>query len=634
MRHAPHACSAQPVKNEQKGLSTCQKKNIKYAIGIDLGTSNSALAIAHIDTDEPASSVEISQVLSRKALGEDQVLPSCIYLATEQEQNHLPQVPWPQEQSWRIGMFAREHGADIPERLVTSAKSWLCNPHNDPYQPVLPWQSPLEDRLISPAMAQKTYLEYLRHNLEHQLRRQGKELDIEQCRITLTVPASFDEVARLLTAEAAQEAGWGEVTLLEEQQAAFYHWLDSHAETWRDEVSAGDVILVCDIGGGTADFSLIAVTEQHGNLHLERISVGDHLLLGGDNMDLALAYTLKAEVEENAKALDHAQFLALIHACRKGKEALLADPTLGSYPISVAGRGAGLFARSRSAQLRREHIQNIVLDGFMPLCSIDAMPEQNAAGLQEVGLNYTADPVISKHLARFLVNSRRNVDSCAELGAQVKTCQSHAQGTNFIFPTAILFNGGIFKAAPIRERIVELIQSFCPGQELRQLYNATPDLAVARGAASYGRTVAKGEGIRIKAGTARSYYIGLQSSMPAVPGLKPRLKGVCVVPQGMEEGTEHVLEGREFGLMTGQAAEFRFFSSSTRAGDVMGTETDQIEDLEETARLEVMLEGEEQQRLPVQLLSRITELGTLELWMKHQSSGKRWKIEFNLRGQE
>jgi hypothetical protein len=351
-------------------------------------------------------------------------------------------------------------------------------------------------------------------------------------------------------------------------------------------------------------------------------------------MDLALAYTLKMEMEESAKALDNAQFLALVHACRQGKEAMLADPDLGTYPISVASRGASLFARSRSTQLKREHIQQVIMEGFLPFCDIDAEPQENSAGLQEVGLNYTADPVISKHLARFLVNSRRNVESGLKSGTEVTICHSPERGTDFIFPSAVLFNGGIFKAEAIRQRIIDLLQSFCPEQPLRQLNNETPDLAVARGAASYGRTVARGEGIRIKAGTARSYYLGLQSAMPAVPGLKPRLKGVCVVPQGMEEGTEHLLEGREFGLMTGQAAEFRFFSSSTRAGDEMGTEVESVEELEESARLEVTLEAEEKERLPVQLLSRFTELGTLELWMKHQPSGRRWKIEFNLRGQE
>ena len=608
--------------------------HIKYSVGIDLGTSNSALSVAEIDSTAPAHSVDITQLTSRKGVGEAAILPSCIYLATEEEQKHLAQISWQEEQSYRVGMFAREHGAEVPERLISSAKSWLCNSHNDPYQPILPWQSPLEERKLSPLEAQKIYLAYLRHNLEHHMRQQDKEFDLSECQVTLTVPASFDEVARLLTAEAAEAAGWGEVTLLEEQQAAFYHWLDTNADTWREQVRAGDVILVCDVGGGTADFSLIAVTAKEGNLHLERISVGDHLLLGGDNMDLALAYALKVEMEQNGKALDAAQFLALIHACRQGKEALLSDTELRSYPISIAGRGASLFARSRSVQLQRAHIEQVVMDGFLPLCDVDAVPEENSAGLQEVGLNYTADPVISKHLARFLVNSRRNMDSGMELGAELNLCQSHARGTDFIFPSAILFNGGIFKADAVRQRIMDLIQGFCPDQPLRQLNNETPDLAVARGAAGYGRTVARKEGIRIKAGTARSYYLGLQSAMPAVPGLKPRLKGVCIVPQGMEEGTEHLLEGREFGLMTGQAAEFRFFSSATRAGDEMGTEVDSVEELEESAHLEVTLEGEEQQRLPVQLLSRFTELGTLELWMKHQPSGRRWKIEFNLRGQE
>jgi molecular chaperone DnaK (HSP70) len=610
------------------------ESHIKYSIGIDLGTSNSALSIAETDSSAPAHSIDITQLTTRKGVGKAVVLPSCIYLATDEEQKHLPQIPWQEEHSYRVGLFAREHGAEVPERLVTSAKSWLCHPHNDPYQPILPWQSPLEERKISPLEAQKIYLTYLRHNLEYYLQQQGEDFDLGECQVTLTVPASFDEVARLLTAEAAEAAGWGEVTLLEEQQAAFYHWLDINTESWREQVRAGDVILVCDVGGGTADFSLIAVTEKEGNLHLERISVGDHLLLGGDNMDLALAYTLRAEIEQNAKPLDTSQFLALIHACRQGKEALLNDMELRNYPISIAGRGASLFARSRSTQLKREHIEQVVMDGFLPLCDIDAKAQENSAGLQEVGLNYTADPAISKHLAQFLVNSRRNVDSGMDLGAEFNVCHSHTQGTDFIFPSAILFNGGIFKSDVIRQRIMHLIQGFCPDQPLRQLNNKNPDLAVARGAAGYGRILARKEGVRIKAGTARSYYLGLQSAMPAVPGLKPRLKGVCIVPQGMEEGSELLLEGREFGLMTGQVAEFRFFSSATRAGDEMGTEVDSVEDLEESARLEVTLEGEANQRLPVQLLSRFTELGTLELWMKHQPSARIWKIEFNLRGQE
>ncbi|MBN2646108.1 MAG: Hsp70 family protein [Desulfuromonadaceae bacterium] len=609
--------------------------NKRYAIGIDLGTSNSALAIASLDNDAAAQPVPVAQILNRKAIGSLNTLPSVLYLPTEAEQKSLPQLPWPADATLCCGQHAREQGAQLPERQINSAKSWLCHAHADPMQALLPWQSPLEERKLSPFTAQKLYLEHLRHNLLYQSRQQGWNLQPENCQITLTVPASFDEMARLLTAEAAEAAGWGEVTLLEEQQAAFYHWLAGQGNDWRNQVQAGDIILVCDIGGGTSDFSLIAVTSQQGQLHLERISVGDHLLLGGDNMDLALAWTLRTELEQNGKSLDNSQFLSLIQSCRQGKEALLSDPSLGHYPIAIASRGASLFARSLSVQLHRSQVEQILFDGFLPLCPITSQPEDGpVSGLEEIGLHYARDPVLSRHLAQFLVHSYRNAQSKPELAAQVREHCFEQDGVSFLFPTAVLFNGGLFNAAAIRRRLCELLRNFAPQQPLRLLQESSPDLAVAQGAASYGRTLVRGEGIRIKAGSARSYYLGLQSAMPAVPGLKPQMKAICVVPQGMEEGTELRLEGRDFGLVTGQMVEFRFFCSSQRAGDTMGTQVDNMDELEECARLEISLPAQQQQqRVPVQLLSRITELGTLELWMQHKTSDQRWKIEFNLRQQ-
>ena len=614
--------------------------DIQYAIGIDLGTSNSALALTPLcapgsETEQATTIVPILQLISPQSSDSKETLPSALYLCNEQEQRQTPHLPWQQEKSieYCIGSFARKHGSLQPDRLVTSAKSWLCSPHLDPKQPILPWQSTLEERKISPFAAQVAFLSHLRQALLHYLRQKNINAQLEQCAVTITVPASFDEVARILTAEAAEQAGWGAVNLLEEQQAAFYHWLEQCGNSWREQVALGDIILICDIGGGTADFSLIAVTEHNGELQLERISVGDHILLGGDNMDLALAYTLKAELDERGKTIDNAQLLSLIHSCRIGKETLLNDNGLDKFPISIPSRGAGLFARTLTTTLTRQHINGVILEGFFPLTTLEEQPlVRPRSGLQEAGLNYAYDPVLSKHLAHFLVRSQLNT-SCAI------ALEHNGDGASLVRPTAVLFNGGIFKAPAIRQRVLQLLQGFS-NQPIRELNAANSgqqahlDLAVARGAALYTHTKVNGSGIRIKSGTSRSYYIGIESSLPAIPGIIRPLRALCVVPQGMEEGSEYSLDDLEFGLTTGQAVKFIFFSSNLRAGDNIGTQIDDASELDETAKLEITLtndDGAGAQTIPVKLHSRITELGTLELWMQQRDAQQRWKIEFNVR---
>ena len=449
----------------------------------------------------------------------------------------------------------------------------------------------------------------------------------------MTVPASFDEVARGLTAEAAEAAGLGKVTLLEEPQAAFYAWIAQAGKHWRALVSPGDLVLVCDVGGGTADFSLITVTDNGGALELERISVGEHILLGGDNMDLALAYMLQGRLEAEGKAIDPWQFLALVHAASKAKAALFDDESVTEAPISVPSRGSSLLARTLSTKLDRAALEQVVLDGFFAKTEIDNLPrETRRVGLQEFGLPYAADPVVSKHLARFLTRSLQNVKASETLAA-LPGVQS---GRDFLAPTAVLFNGGVFKAAPIRTRVLDLLASWNQGQRVRELGGFEPDLAVAKGAAFYGRNRATGRGIRIKAGTARSYYIGLETSMPAVPGFKPPIKALCVVPQGMQEGSELLVGGQHFGLLTGQPADFRFFSSEIRSGDKPGQILPDAErELEDISLLEIelppMAEFPAGQVIPVQINSVVTELGTLELWMKHTNSDRRWKVEFQVR---
>jgi hypothetical protein len=612
-----------------------------YAVGIDLGTSNSALALA---TDEPEGSAEvlpIPQFFSFQAIGLLDMLPSVLYLPLENEaRSAAASLPWEEEplRAGLVGQFAREQGALMPDRMVASAKSWLCNPHVNPEEPVLPWNSDLESgQKVSPFQASVRYLRHLRQAFEEELEKRGEPAGSRAGEVVVTVPASFDDVARALTHRAAQEAGWGEVTLLEEQQAAFYYWIAQSGGKWRDQVRPGDLVLICDVGGGTADFSLVAVSDKAGELQLERVSVGDHILLGGDNMDLALAYTLRAELEGEGKKIDNWQFLSLIHSCRVAKEVLFADPQLAAYPISVPSRSASLFAGTVSTSLRPETLEAVVLDGFFPRTGIEEHPARRRhLGLKEFGLDYAADPALSRHLAFFLARSFRNTQGSEALSGLVAQQVREEEGVQFICPTAVLFNGGVFKAAPLRNRILQLLSDWNGGAELAELPETDFDLAVAKGAAVYARTRLTGEGLRIKAGTARSYYIGLESSRPAVPGMLPPLKAVCVVPQGMEEGSEQSLAGRDFGLVTGELVEFRFFSSNVRAGDRVGDLVDSEEDLEETASLQVALpplEGREGAMIPVALHCVVTELGTLELWMRHEPSGQKWKLEFNVRGE-
>ena len=608
----------------------------RFSLGIDLGTSNCAMALTDLDTDR-TEIVPIPQILAANQLGEKPTLASALYLPHPEEfrPGSFP-LPWDNGLELGIvGQFARDHGALVPDRLVTSAKSWLSNPHIDPKQRTLPWRSDSAEEKLSPFECSRRYLQHLKGTFLQTAQAQGREWELSDGQIVVTVPASFDEVARSLTAEAAEAAGLGHVTLLEEPQAAFYAWAARAGRQWRDAVTPGDIILVCDIGGGTTDFSLIAVTDVAGNLELERISVGEHILLGGDNMDLALAYTLQARLEAEGKSLDAWQFLALVHAAARAKITLFEDASLAEAPIAVPSRGSSLFAKTIATVLDRASLSQIVLDGFFAQTALDDLPrEARRTGLREFGLPYASDPVVSKHLARFLTRSLQNVQASEQLGALVG---ARASGPA-LMPTAVLFNGGVFKAGPIRARMLDLLASWNGEQEVRELEGFEPDLAVAQGAAIYGQHRATGGGMRIKAGAARSYYVGLETSMPAIPGFRPPVKALCVVPQGMQEGTEQLIEGRTFGLVTGEAAEFRFFSSAVRSGDAPGQILPDAErELEETRLLEVELPALPDvpagQVVPVRIEAVVTELGTLELWMRHTNSDRRWKIEFQVRTQ-
>jgi hypothetical protein len=608
--------------------------NARFSIGIDLGTSNSAIALCDLESDQTRI-IEIAQIVGQNQLGAQPTLPSSLYLPHPEEFPGGLALPWSSDagETAIIGQFARDHGALVPDRLVASAKSWLSNPHIDPRQPLLPWNSDIQEGKLSPFECARRYLGHLKQAFIYAEREAGRMWDLSEGQIVLTVPASFDEVARSLTAEAAEAAGLGNVTLLEEPQAAFYAWTAQTGRLWHDLVAPGDIVLVCDIGGGTADFSLIAVTDNAGHLELERISVGEHILLGGDNMDLALAYAVRGNLEAAGQSLDAWQFLSLMHAVSQAKITLFENSALAEAPIAVPSRGSSLFASTISTTLEREMLEQIVVDGFFARTGSDEHPRENRrGGLQEFGLPYASDPVVSKHIARFLARSLQNVKASEKLAALV----SERAGADALMPTAVLFNGGVFKAEPIRARVLDLLASWNGGQPIHELQGFEPDLAVARGAAIYGRHRATGKGMRIKAGAARSYYIGLETSMPAIPGYRPPVKALCVVPQGMQEGTDLVIQDRDFGLVTGRTADFRFFSSSVRSGDAPGQILPNAErELEETSLLEIELPALDDipagQVVPVRINAAVTELGTLELWMQHVNSDRRWKVEFQVR---
>lgn len=587
----------------------------KFAVGIDLGTTNCALGFLPLDRERSVPvSFEIPQVVAPGEVAEHPLLPSFLYRPSSSE--FAPgalALPWDPGATDVVGTFARAQGAGTPSRLVSSAKSWLCFAGVDRRGAILPWGAPDEVGKVSPVEASARYLAHLRAawDLVH------PDAPLAEQDVVLTVPASFDAVARELTVEAALRAGLSDsLRLLEEPQAALYAWLAERGADWRKEVSVGDVILVVDIGGGTTDFSLIAVREQDGALQLERIAVGDHILLGGDNMDLALAYTVRARLERQGISLDDWQMRALTHACRMAKETMLSDPTRQSCPLVIPGRGSRLIGGTIRAELLRDELEATLLEGFFPVVSADARPmTARRTALTTLGLPYASDAAITRHLAAFL--GRPSLPRGA--------------GHSFVHPTAVLFNGGVTRSPVVRDRIRAVLAHWIEaegGRAPRVLVGTDPDLAVSRGAAYYAHARRHG-GVRIRGGIAQAYYVGVERAELAVPGIPPRIDAVCIAPFGMEEGSETELQ-QVLGLFVGEPVSFRFFGSSTRRGDTVGTVVDPSE-LTELAPIETTLEGDAGGVAQVRLQARVTEVGTLELCAVDIGSHQRWKLSFNVR---
>ena len=610
-------------------------ENSRFSVGIDLGTTNSVvsyLELSQCDGEHaPLHVLPIPQLTSPGLVGEKYQLPSFVYQAHESElaEGDIA-LPWDDAPEAVVGEIARQLGSKTPIRLVSSAKSWLCHSGVDCRSDILPVQSPEEVPRISPFQASVDYLRHMRDAWNDQF----PDDPLSDQELVITVPASFDPAARELTVEAAHSLGLRQAILLEEPQSALYSWIQASEGGWRKQAKPGDVIMVVDVGGGTTDLSLIAVTEDGGNLVLNRIAIGDHILLGGDNMDLALAYVLKMKMEKEGKRLEPWQIQALMHGCRDAKETLLSNLEAGEVAVVVPSRGSSLIGGTLRTALTRDEVSRTLVEGFFPKVKASDRPAaQTRSGLTTLGLPYAKDARITCHVAAFLA---RQVNATEELAGF-----NPPPDASFIHPTALLLNGGVFKSDSLAHRLLEVLNNWLVGEgapEARLLAGADLDLAVARGAAYYGY-VRQGKGVRIRGGTAAAYYVGVESAMPAVPGFPPPLEALCIAPFGMEEGTGAELPHDEFGLVVGEPVRFRFFGSNVRRDDVVGTRLDYWEEdeLRELNEIEVHLSSENRRPgevVPVHLAAKVTEVGTLQLEAVATGNGERWKVEFDVRAGE
>ncbi len=589
----------------------------RWTVGIDLGTTHSALAESN---GAELRVLPLPQLVEARTQAALPLLPSFIYFPPPGEGPYA--LPWDSAREFAVGHYARDRGAHAPGRVLASAKSWLSSVTLDRRAPTLPLEAAEGVEPISPVEASFRYLEHLSEawSAAHP----GESLGAQE--VVIAVPASFDAAARELTVEAAYAAGFEDITLLEEPQAAVYAWLHQRGARAQEDLRPGDVLLVVDIGGGTTDFSLLAASELDGALQLERLAVGDHILLGGDNMDLALAARVAARLEERGAPLEPSERATLVHACRAAKERLLSGAEdVTQIPVAIAGRGAQLVGGARRDALTLSEVLELVLEGYFPSVPASARPQRRPrSGLLQRGLSYAADPAVTRHLAEFLGRHAQRAGAAAPL-----------------WPTCVLLNGGVMKAPRLRERLLQTLNEWLaaagapparllPGEEL--------DLAVARGAAVFGR-LRHGEGFRIRGGSARAYYVGIEEPTPAVPGLEPPVHALCVAPFGMEEGRRVELPPLGLAVVVGEPVRFRFYGSSVRRQDAAGTLLRRWapEELEELAPVELSLPalgrsaGDE---VAVTLHASVTAIGTLALEavpLEPLSADERFSVELSVR---
>ncbi|HEX8719929.1 MAG TPA: Hsp70 family protein [Pyrinomonadaceae bacterium] len=617
----------------------------RFLIGVDLGTTNSA--VAYVDADErpargappPVRVFEVPQLVAEGEVRALPSLPSFIYFPDEAE-DAAPglRLPWEEQTDGAlVGVLARERGALAPGRQVSSAKSWLCLSSVDRTDAFLPWDAEGGDKVCSPVAASARYLTHLRDAWNHSTAR-GEDgtlddaLRFERQQVVLTVPASFDEEARELTVAAALEAGIENLTLLEEPLAAFYAWVAAQKGGLRRQLRDGQLVLVCDVGGGTTDFSLIRVGVEGGELRLVRTAIGEHLLLGGDNVDLALARLVEEKLGRPRLSLR--QQNALRRQCCAAKERLLGEGAPESVPVTVLGGGRSVVGGALSTELTRAEVEGLLADGFLPATAPDDLPaSERRAGLRELGLPYAGEPAITKHLAAFLTQAARAMRAGGVGPADAEGPDVMAR------PDAVLFNGGFFLPDLTRRRVIETVAGWFPqsGRRWRPkvLHNESPETGVAVGAAYYARVRRMG-GVRVSGGSARGYYIGVQQAGHAAPGQDVRT-AVCVLPRGTEEGTRLELGGREFAALTNRPVSFTLYSTTTRQDGQGEVVRFGVGELHRHAPLVTVLRYGKRSRhieLDVRLTAHFTEVGTLELWCESPKTGHRWRLQFQLRGAE
>ncbi|MES2878156.1 MAG: Hsp70 family protein [Pseudomonadota bacterium] len=596
-----------------------------YLVGIDLGTTHTVVAYAPLNPPTgPFADIhlfEIEQLVAPGELAARPLLPSVRYHAAAGElASETLQLPWPMaDEAYQehvvIGQLARQLGAQVPGRLVSSAKSWLSHPKVDRLAPILPWGAAPDVPKISPVAASASYLSYMRSAWNWQF----PQSPLEQQELVLTVPASFDEGARALTLSAAHQAGLPRLRLLEEPQAVFYDWLLRHRDRLVSELAQTRLVLVCDVGGGTTDLSLIKVTLHEGQPQLTRIGVGNHLMLGGDNMDLTLAHVVETRMTntagvQGAPRLSAGQLAQLMERCRAAKEQLLAADAPVQTQVTVLGSGSRLIGGSRTITLTRLEVEHLLVDGFFPQVEASDHAQQGGSGIIEFGLPYARDPAITRHIADFL--------------------RQHAQ----TMPDTLLLNGGVFRADALVKRLEQTLGAW-RGAPLRLLHNDNPDIAVARGAVAYALSQ-QGLAPHIGGGSARSYFLRLTGH-----------RGVCILPRGSEPGHEIVLTGRTFALRVGQPVRFHLFTSVADTAEQVPFELGALVNLDDGkfARLPpiaIVLRATHAQdtgartlnslkEVPVQLAVSLTEVGTLEMHcISLTDASQRWLLEFDLRHQE
>lgn len=591
---------------------------MRYIIGIDLGTTN--CCVSYVDTQDSKLAIQplrLPQLMAPGHVEAHTTLPSFCYLSTKQEwPSGSLALPWKKSDHCFVGLMAQSHGAKVPTRLVQSAKSWLCHSAAHRKDKILPAEAEA-DQKISPVEATAYYLKHIKEAWNYLFARSNVEAEFEQQEIVLTVPASFDEVARRLTAEAAKMAGYIHLTLLEEPQAAFYSWISSHENIWKQQLKAGDSILICDIGGGTSDFSLIEVQENSFN----RIAVGEHLLLGGDNMDAAIAHYIEEKITKIHGKSDFqtTQWLQLKHQARSAKETLLDhSKTAETFTVLLQGAGSSVIKGSLSAQLQRDEIAHLLLEGFFGQYALDeALQLRRSSGFRTMGLPYEEEPSITKHLAAFLKRSQFNKA-----------------------PDYVLFNGGAMKPALFQQAIVQSLEKWHPGCRTKILESISLDLAVARGAAYYGK-VRRGLGVRIGGGIPKTYYLGID--IKNADGTTSH-QALTLLPRGSEEGASYQ-SSQMFSLRPNIPVSFNLYTSQVRMADrkddVINIDLKELQPL--PAIHTILRMGKKQiadslsENIPVRLNVALTAIGTLELWLQSQKTEHRWSLEFQLRnasGQE